>query len=147
MNVTVTHPGDRHTISPALAVADLATGLRAGHTFPIGPPAASAWPGADPRRSTVATVELAGTRLDQSEGASDVARVHLTVERRRLLGRVALLAADVSRMPTEGVAAPVDPALASTSAALVLAHLAATGPKRPRDVCSAIGMTSDEVSS
>ena len=49
-------------------------------------------------------------------------------------------------MPTEDVAAPVDPTLANTSAALVLAHLAATGPKRPRDVRSAIGLTTGGVS-
>ena len=38
MNVTVTHPGYRQTISPALAVAVAAAGLRAGHAVTVARP-------------------------------------------------------------------------------------------------------------
>jgi hypothetical protein len=38
VNVTVTHPGCRQTISPALAVAVVAAAVRAGHTVTVTRP-------------------------------------------------------------------------------------------------------------
>ncbi len=56
MNVTVTHPGHRQTISPALAVAVVAAALRAGHTVTVHrPDHPTRWALTATRRAVTAT--------------------------------------------------------------------------------------------
>ena len=56
MNVTVTHPGYRQTIGPALAVAVVAAALRAGHTVTVTrPDHPTRWALTATRRAVTAT--------------------------------------------------------------------------------------------